>query len=129
MASACWYAAAFLRTTGKLTRIPCGCSINDVFIAKLNEDIPSVEIHVTCECWCTGIHSVLQSSKDVAKGMRLLLHDRIRILQVKVPELVSDVVQATKGDHGARCEGIIVVEVEDDSHLMHFERNLRSKVP
>jgi hypothetical protein len=48
---------------------------------------------------------------------------------VQVPELVCDVVQATEGDHGARCDGIIVVEVEDDSHLMHFERNLHTKVP
>jgi hypothetical protein len=67
--------------TRKLTRIPCGCPVDDVFMAKLNEDISSMVIHVTCECWCTDIHSVLQSSEDLAKGMRLLLlHDRIGIL-------------------------------------------------
>ena len=68
--------------------------------AKLGEDVESVVVQVLGKSAGPNIHIFLQSNKECTDRGRLLLllHGRFGFLQMQVPKLVSDEVEATKGD-------------------------------
>ena len=70
------------------------------------------------------LHDVLDPSEEHADGGLLLLlpHEWFKILQMQVPELVGNEVEAADGELVSQQHHLsIVIDPEDETHLKHDE--------